>query len=98
MGMPVLTTAGQPGSFAQAADVAALTDNSGGATADQTIGTITAAAGACDGGSTPTAAQVDTAIATATAQLATNTKDAVKELATQLNLMRTNLRAAGTMA
>lgn len=70
-----------------AADIAALTDNSGGGAADGTIGAIAATAGACAGGATPTATQVDTAIATAVASIVTGSNDAVKELATKVNLI-----------
>lgn len=67
----------------QAADAGALTDNSGGAAADGTIGVITSG--------TP---------ADLAAQAAINTqiRDAIKELATKINTIRTNLRSAGLMA
>lgn len=70
-----------------AADIAALTDNSGGATADGTIGAIAATAAATAGGATPTAGQVDTGIATAVASIVTGANDAIKELATKVNLI-----------
>lgn len=63
--------------------IAALTDSSGGATADGTIGAITSG--------TP---------ADLAAQAAINTqlRDAVKELATQVNLLRTKLITNGIVA
>lgn len=63
--------------------IAALTDSSGGATADGTIGAITSG--------TP---------ADLAAQAAINTqiRDAVKELATQVNLLRTKLVTNGIVA
>ena len=72
----------------QAAE-AALTDNGGGAAANGTIEVIQA--GACAGGATPTAAQVDTAVAVLTA----STSAAVKELSTKLYNILTKLHAAG---
>lgn len=78
--------------------IAALTDNSGGATADGTIAAVAAAAGACSGGSSPSATNVDTAIATAVAPIVTKTNDAVKELATEVNAILAALKAAGIIA
>jgi hypothetical protein len=68
-----------------AAGITALTDNSGGAAADGTIGAVAATAAATAGGATPTAAQVDTGIATAVASVVTGTNAAIKELATKVN-------------
>lgn len=121
------------GGLAPAADIAALTDNSGGATADKTIGAVTAPTALTDsgggtadgtvaamadiataGGATPTAAQVDTAVNAVLLNIRNNFKevtttqtanrtaivaltDAVKELSTQINLLRTNMRSAGQM-
>lgn len=78
-----------------AADVAALTDNSGGAAADGTIGVITAPDLSTWNGSSvfPTAAQ-----ATAIAAADTASRDAIKELATKVNAILAALKAAGLMA
>ena len=78
--------------------IAALTDNSGGTTADGTIAAVAATAGSCAGGSTPTATQVDTAIATAVATIVSGSNDAVKELATKLNAVLAALKSAGVIA
>jgi predicted RecA/RadA family phage recombinase len=72
--------------------IAALTDNGGGAAVDGTIAAIAAAA--CAGGVSPSAAQVDTAVAA----LATTTKDAVKELSTEINAILAALKLAGIIA
>lgn len=80
------------------AAIANLTDNSGGTTADGTIGAIAATAGACAGSATPSATQVDTAIATAVASIVTGSNDAVKELAAKINLILADIRAAGVIA
>jgi predicted RecA/RadA family phage recombinase len=66
-----------------AGTVAALTDNSGGATADGTIGAIT------------TGTPADLA---AQAAINTQIRDAVKEVATTLNATIASLKAAGLMA
>jgi hypothetical protein len=72
---------------------AALTDNSGGGAADGTIGAVTLPTlSAWNGSVDPTAAQA-TAINAALQAL----MDAVKELSTQSNAMRTALRSAGIL-
>lgn len=63
--------------------IAAVTDNSGGATADGTIGAIT------------TGTPADLA---AQAAINTQIRDAVKELATQVNLIRTKFISEGLLA
>jgi len=75
----------------QAALVAQLAGTLTG-TVDGTINDVAAAA--CAGGSTPTAAQVDTAVAA----LALSTNLALKELQTSLNAALTALKNAGLMA
>jgi predicted RecA/RadA family phage recombinase len=73
--------------------LADLTDNSGGASADGTIGVITLPTLAGWNGSTdPTAAEA-TQIITA----CTESRDAVKELATKLNALLAKLRLAGIL-
>lgn len=71
---------------------AALTDNSGGAAADGTIGAVTLPTLAWNGSTDPTAAQA-TAINAAIQAL----MDAVKELSTTVNAQRTALRTAGIL-
>ena len=126
------TGAGTGAAFGQCADVAALTDNSGGAVADKTIGVITpptavtdSTTGTADGtlealaNPTDTPATADAlrddlvavhwpvlrnwAAEFAARQAQNRTAivalaDAVAELATQVNLIRTNMRSAGLMA
>ena len=98
-----------------AADVAALTDNSGGGATDKTIGAVTAptalthAVGTADntvddvGGAFNQTTLNNNFKELTTAQAANRAAivaltDAVAELAAQINLIRTNLRAKGIMA
>lgn len=67
-------------------------------TANGSMVDIAAAAGACAGGSTPTAAQVDTAIATAVAPIVTGSNEQLKELQTKFNTLLAELRLAGIIA
>lgn len=75
-----------------AALVAAATDNSGGATADGTIGVITIPTLSWNGSTDPTAQQATDINAALTA-----CRDAIKELATKQNAIIANLKAAGLM-
>jgi hypothetical protein len=76
-----------------AATVAAMTDSSGGATVDGTIGVITLPTLAGWNGSTDPSAAEATQIITAV----TACRDAIKELATKQNAIIANLKAAGLM-
>jgi predicted RecA/RadA family phage recombinase len=79
---------------AQGATIAALTDNSGGAAADGTIGVVTLPTLAGWNGSTdPTAAEATQIITAVTAN-----RDAVKELSTKVNLIIAALKTAGVIA
>lgn len=98
----------------QALDVGAITDDGGGATADGTIGAVTAptaltvsdGTGTNDG--TIGAITADASVIAAVQEIAAfcNAQrtatialtDAIKELSTKVNLYRTYLRAAGLMA
>lgn len=82
--------------ISQASVVSALTDNSGGASADGTIGSIAAftPSVAWNGSSVYPSAADATAINTSI----TATKAAVTELATKINAILTALKAAGVMA
>jgi hypothetical protein len=72
--------------------VAAMTDSSGGATADGTIGLITIPTLSWNGSTDPTAQQATDINAALTAL-----KDAIKELATKQNAIIANLKTAGLM-
>lgn len=94
---PAALTYADPAAQTSAALTGTLTGTANGALVD-----VAAAAGACAGGDTPTAAQVDTAIATAVAPIVSGTNEQLKELQTQLNAavadltaLRTKLVAAG---
>lgn len=70
-----------------------LTGTANGAMVD-----IAAAAGACAGGSSPTAGNVDAAIATAVAPIVSGANEQLKELQTTLNAVIAALQGAGLMA
>jgi hypothetical protein len=100
------------GGLTPTAVVAALTDNSGGATADGTIGVVTIPDALTDSsggtGSTTLASISDTATKNAIASLAaqhakvitaiTANRDAIKELSTKLNAILTSLKNGNVMA
>ncbi len=67
-------------------------------TTDGTLVDVAAAAAATAGGSTPTAAQVDTGIATAVAPIVLGINLQNKELMTKINLILAKLRIAGIIA
>lgn len=60
-------------------------------TANGSLVDVAATAGSCAGGATPSAANVDSAIATAVASIVSGTNEQLKELQTTLNLLITNL-------
>lgn len=81
------------GTVTPQANPGALTDNSGGGAADGTIGAVTNPdLSAWNGAAAPTAAQ-----ATAIGAAVTALKDAIKELSTKQNSMRTALISAGVL-
>ncbi len=80
-----------------AADVAALTGTLTG-TVDGALVDVAATAAATAGGSTPTAAQVDTGIALAVSTIVTGINTQNKEFQTAINAILTALKNAGLMA
>lgn len=81
----------------QAAVVAPLTGTLTG-TANSALVDVAATAANTAGGSTPTAAQVDTGIATAVASIVTGVNEQNKEFQTTINAILTALKNAGIMA
>ncbi len=77
--------------------IAAITGTLTG-TADGAMVDVAATAAATAGGSTPTAAQVDTGIAAAVASIVTGVNTQNKELLTKLNEVIAALKAAGVVA
>ena len=77
--------------------IAALTGTPTG-TANGSIVDVAAAAAATAGGSTPTAAQVDTGIATAVAPIVTGVNEQNKELMTKFNELLAAAKVAGWVA
>ena len=67
-------------------------------TVDGTLADIAATAAATAGGSTPTAAQVDTGIATAVASIVTGTNTQIKELQAKVNEIIAAAKADGSLS
>ena len=87
---------GFPRGLATAANVVGLTGSLTG-TPNGEMENIAAAAGACAGGSSPTAGNVDAAIATAVAPIVTGTNLQLKELQMKLNATLAALKNVGLM-
>ena len=79
---------------------AAIADLSGTltGTANGSLVDIAATAGACAGGATPTAGNVDTAIATAVASIVTGANEQNAELQAKINAILAALRTVGVIA